>query len=114
MPIYQYCWRCQTEVAMLDEAEWAQLEPMLSKYLHQLKQYRQETGASQEVAVRQGFDKEVLNFWQQLTGAREPNVMALWHHRASLHGPPCAECGKPLRTPLARICASCGTFREIM
>jgi hypothetical protein len=42
------------------------------------------------------------------TGVAETNPNAVWHHVASLYGPPCPACGKPLRTPRARLCAACG------
>jgi len=49
----------------------------------------------------------VLEEYQRITGFRETNFLALWHHRASLYGPPCSKCGKPLRTPQAKLCGSC-------
>ena len=54
----------------------------------------------------------MLAAYERLTGFRETNPMAIWHHRASLYGPPCHECGRPLRTPQARFCAACGTSRR--
>ena len=98
---------------MLTESEWEQLDPLLRDYVHQLKEFRLHHGASQEEAIRQGFDRPALDLYQEITGVREPNIMLLWQRRASLHGPPCLECGKPLRTPQARLCAACGTFREL-
>jgi hypothetical protein len=113
MPVYQYCWRSQQEVWMLTESEWEQLDPLLREYVQNLKDYRLQKGASQEEAVRQGFDKAALDLYQEITGVREANIMTLWQRRASLFGPPCGECGKPLRTPQARLCAACGAFREL-
>jgi hypothetical protein len=43
-----------------------------------------------------------------MTGLRETNINAIWHHRIAEYGPPCGACGKPLRTPKARLCAACG------
>ena len=46
--------------------------------------------------------------YQLFTGIPETNPNAVWHHVASLYGPPCGACGKPLRTPVAKLCAACG------
>jgi len=36
-----YCWHCKAERLMLDEAEWAQIVPLLSDGIAQTKAYRQ-------------------------------------------------------------------------
>lgn len=46
------------------------------------------------------------------TGVVETVPNAIWHHIASMYGPPCQHCGKPLRTPQARWCPACGGFRR--
>ena len=48
--------------------------------------------------------------YQLFTGVPETNPNAVWHHVASLYGPPCRACGKPLRTPVAKLCAACGAY----
>jgi hypothetical protein len=52
--------------------------------------------------------KNFLAEYEQLTGFRETNPNAVFHHVASQYGPPCETCGKPLRTPNASFCAACG------
>lgn len=49
--------------------------------------------------------------YRHFTGIDERRGAKIAHHRVSLHGPPCADCGKPLRTPRARICVACGARR---
>ena len=80
------------EIPMLEEHEWAELLPYL----------QQGSGGAQEVRAR----------YKQITGFDEPNPIAIWHHRFSLFGPPCEVCGKPLRTPRAKLCAECGNSRN--
>jgi hypothetical protein len=93
---------------MLTETEWAEFHPLLSKSLRDVKGYREATGASLDVAVKQGFGQAALDRYLELTGFRETNVNALWHHRLGDLGPPCESCGKPMRTKQARFCAECG------
>ena len=97
---------------MLDETEWSAMEPLLKAYVTNIKEYRRTVSVVQ--AHRQGFDVPALDFYYRLSGLREANIMNIWHHRLSLYGPACLECGKPLRTPVARVCANCGAFRELL
>ncbi len=93
---------------MLDEAEWVQVEPLLSNAIKQIKRYRAEHDVSLAEARRDGYGKDALERYFQITGYRETNADALWHHRLLYYGPPCIKCGKPLRTPQAKLCAECG------
>ena len=95
---------------MLTEAEWAQVEPLLANPVTQIKQYRQDHGCSLAEAQRH-YGEDALALYEAITGFRETNASALWHHRLSLFGPPCHACGLPLRTPQANWCAACGAAR---
>ncbi len=85
---------------MLDEAEW-----------EELMRHHDLTGGTDgaRTSLRERF-VPVLNAYERLTGFRETNPSAIWHHRLALFGPDCRACGKPLRSPLARLCASCGAL----
>lgn len=83
-----YCWRCRIEMPMLDEGEWKQMAPLISSH--------------DEVERERALD-----LYADLTGVLETNPNAIWHHRRSLYGPKCEDCGRPLRTPRAKFCADC-------
>lgn len=106
-----YCWRCDTVIPMLDDAEWKLVAPLLNDSLSELQRYRQEHGVSLAEAKDRVFGRAALDKYRELTGFTETNINALWHHHVSLYGPPCASCGKPLRTLKASFCAACGTER---
>jgi hypothetical protein len=50
----------------------------------------------------------VLRRYFEVTGFDETNANAIFHHVVKLYGPPCSNCGRPLRTPQATWCAACG------
>jgi hypothetical protein len=56
--------------------------------------------------------KESLDRYYQVTGYDESNIAAVAHHVISLYGPSCRACGKPLRTPRAKMSAACGVFQS--
>jgi hypothetical protein len=102
-----YCWRCKCEVPMLDEIEWAHVSPYLEETLRAVKAYRADTGAGLIEAKRHVAD-QACDAFERLTGYKETNYLAIYHHRLLHFGPPCHRCGNLLRTPRARFCAACG------
>ena len=96
MPETLYCWRCECEVPMLTDAEWEIVRQHLAIKLGAYATHYQ----------------RALEIYEQLTGFKETNPQALWHHRIGLLGPPCHVCGIPLRTPEASYCAACGRERS--
>ena len=98
-------------IPMLEEHEWPELAEALTEGLRNIKQERQQTGAALHEIDRTARYHKALDLYERLTGFRETNPNALWHHRVSIYGPPCHNCGKPLRTPQAKLCAACGTRR---
>lgn len=99
------------DIPMLDENEWESIVPSLNNAIADIKRYRETHGVSLAEA-RGHYGKEALATYHRLTGFQETNPDALWHHRLSLYGPSCCACGKPLRTPQAKLCAECGTLSQ--
>jgi len=84
------------EVPMLDDKEYAIASKLYSKGFKVLKKDRQERF------------KELLDYYNGLTGFGETEPNAIMHHSLQLIGPDCERCGKPYRTPKATLCAACG------
>ena len=57
MPTLHYCWRCGVEVPMLNETEWAELDPFLSAMIGHIQSYREKTGASLADAKKLGGEQ---------------------------------------------------------
>jgi hypothetical protein len=87
-----WCWRCKIEGPMLDDDEY---KLVTSK--HETK------GTGGKAEIRERFFGPVLREYERITGFRETNPNAIYHHRLSLYGPPCARCQKPLRTLLVVV-----------
>jgi hypothetical protein len=113
------------EVPMLDDDEWE-----VVRRVHELS--RDNPAAADAVLegqrVRRGLppipplpeaaglaghsQAYLVKGYALFTGVVETVPNAIWHHVASLYGPPCEHCGKPLRTPRARWCPACGGWRD--
>ncbi|RYZ40310.1 MAG: hypothetical protein EOO71_16645 [Myxococcaceae bacterium] len=96
-----WCWRCQQDLPMLDEAEFAEVARLYSGG------FRTTPG---QQSINGGFAPVTLAY-ERMTGYVGCHHNAVMHHRISMYGPPCTTCGKPLRTPQARHCAACGSTR---
>ncbi|WP_223826753.1 hypothetical protein [Flagellimonas sp. S3867] len=95
----KYCWRCKMEVPMLDEKEFVIASNLYSKGIRTLNKDRQ-----------LGF-KDLLDYYNNLTGFGETEPNAIMHHSLQQIGPDCENCGKPYRTPKAKMCVACGNKR---
>lgn len=102
-----WCWRCKSEMPMLDEVEFLELFQLYGEGMRATKEFRQKWGLPLEGMGLEIRFKPLLDRYEQMTGMRETNPNAVMHHRISLYGPPCHHCGRPLRTPKARICGGC-------
>ena len=96
---------------MLDEQEWDILRPLLELSIKEHKAYYP-TKHADSVSLAEARDKiygKTFATYRAITGQELTDVDAVWHHRISLLGPQCGNCGKRLRTPMASRCVECGT-----
>ena len=108
-----WCWRCQREMPMLDEEEFERVIQHLRNGKSELMTASPDQGPAWKHPVITTALQRLLDEYNSVTGFAETNPNAVWHHRLSLYGPPCSQCGKPLRTPEARFCAACGAPRVL-
>ena len=92
---------------MLDEVEYLEVYRLYGEGMSAAKEYRQKSGLPAQGMEREIRFKPLLDRYEQMTGIRETNPNAVMHHRLSLYGPPCLRCGKPMRSPNAKLCGSC-------
>lgn len=97
----KYCWRCKTEIPMLDKEEFTIASELYS------------IGFKIAKANRQERFKELLEYYNNLTGFGETEPYAIMHHSLEQIGSDCESCGKPYRTPKAKLCAACGNKRIV-
>jgi hypothetical protein len=109
-----YCWRCRRDMPMLDEAEFKIVWDLYGQCMRATKEFRERHGLPIEKAGIEERFEPVRKAYEQLTGMANCHQNAVMHHRLSDFGPPCAVCGKPLRTPKAKHCAECGAWRSVL
>ena len=107
-----WCWRCKMSVPMLDETEYASIQEA-----YQVGSLKVKESRTNENRPLNEHDEEVLYDgvvarYREITGASDISGQEILHHRLWLLGPPCGNCGKELRTPLAKKCVECGRMRE--
>jgi hypothetical protein len=108
-----YCWRCDAEVPMLDEAEFAIVSQAYADCMASLKDMRVRERIGLAEAPINALFRPVREAYAALTGWEDMHENAIAHHRIATYGPPCRQCGKPLRTPRARLCIVCGAAVEM-
>ncbi len=104
-----WCWRCKQEMPMLDEDEYRKITDIYYQCIRTVKEYRKENNATLAESPVDKLFEPVRIEYENLTGTANCHHNAIMHHRISIYGEPCISCGKPSRTPRAKMCASCGT-----
>lgn len=120
MTVTLWCWRCRKDVIMLAPHEWGVIQEARRAgrtYLDVLeREAARAPGRSfSHLAANASPEDRRLAYlvqaYELFAGEREFVGRIKEHHQSALYGPPCAACGRPLRTPQARQCASCGVKR---
>lgn len=107
MPHTYYCWKCKRSAPFFTESEWNELGPLVDTDIAIIKEYREATNCSLDEALnRLPFDSSRLA--EAWSGYRERSPSRFYHHRLSVWGGECLDCGALFRTPKAAFCASCG------
>jgi hypothetical protein len=106
-----WCWRCNSEMPMLEEDEYTRIYELYGECFKATKEFRQEHSLPfEKISMNERFSP-VVKEYEKVTGIAGVHHNAIMHHRLSLYGEPCKDCGKPLRTPGAKLCAKCGKYR---
>jgi hypothetical protein len=103
-----WCWRCRQEMPMLDEQEYTEAFRLYGECLNATKEFRQRWNVPLANASIDERFRPIREWYEQLTGVPGCHANAILHHRFSDFGNPCRVCGKPLRSPRAKLCAACG------
>ncbi|MCO6162997.1 hypothetical protein [Flavobacterium sp. NRK F7] len=112
----KFCWRCNTKVKMLSDAEFSLCQAALfggKKVVEEELIKRNSTNYIwlEHLETFERF-RYFVEMYRLLTGVYEPNPNAIFHHVSSQYGMDCPKCTKPFRTPQAKYCASCGYGNE--
>ena len=107
MPITLYSFKLKRELPLLSDEEYHPIEKALANRIKGIKEYRQQHRVSLEEAKRHSCD-DALDYYERLTGVRLSDADELYWVRLSRYGRICSRCGKPFRTPRAKLCVECG------
>lgn len=92
---------------MLDEDEYALVFRLYGEGMKATKAFMERWGIALEGSSIHDRMRPVRSEYERMTGMKECHQNAVMHHRLSLYGQPCSRCGRPLRTPKAKLCGSC-------
>ncbi|MCG8563408.1 MAG: hypothetical protein MI824_26755 [Hyphomicrobiales bacterium] len=96
-------------VPLLTEAEFKSITPHLQSYLNEMRKYKRTRGWPAEAArAYQDAGEKAMDAYEEIAGERLDHPEQLFTVRLAHFGRLCPECGKPFRTPHAKLCAECG------
>ncbi len=94
----------------LDEDEWSQITPYLENTMQAIKDYRKIHNCDLFTA-RLNCKPEAKKKFEELTGMPNIHIETIYHHRLKDLGEDCQNCGLPLRSVQAKLCANCGHIK---
>lgn len=105
--IKAYSYGLKRKAMLLDDVEFARLSSF--NPLQEIKHYMKRHGVSLREAQLNAH-KELRAFaeYKAMTGEALSHITQIGWIRASRYGRLCPKCGKPFRTPRAKLCAECG------
>lgn len=97
----------------MDQGEFEELQAAHRAAIEGIIDFRSRRNATLDEVPFADFHHPVQLIYQRLSrdaGLEAPIVEFehLLDHAAERFGPPCRGCGRPLRTPKAKLCAECG------
>ena len=97
---------------MLDENEYKRIWDIYSSCIRNAKRSRKNNNASIDEITMDDLFRPVREEYEKITGFCDIHHYAIIHHEINAFGQECPSCGKPFRTPKAKICAECGYNKE--
>ncbi len=71
-----WCWRCKSEMPMLDEAEYAEVSRLYGEGMNATKEYRQRFGLTLGEFNRYERFRPLREAYERMTGYKEANQFA--------------------------------------
>ncbi len=93
---------------MLNEDEFQMIADLYRNGIKATKEFSEKYRLPLENSSIDERFRPLREKYSEITGHEEIHQNAIMHHRISIYGDPCENCGKPLRTPQAAFCAACG------
>jgi hypothetical protein len=97
---------------MLDEREYESVSEAIKWGVQLVQDDLISERRQMEKSDEENLYREVAARYREITGVSDVPPREILRHRLSLVGSPCENCGKELRTPLAKKCVECGHIRE--
>lgn len=108
MPFTTYSWKLKRRLPMLSDEEFGPIDAALRNRIERMQQYRRTHPHSSLTEAAEHCCDDALDFYEKLSGVRLARPDDLYWVQLSRYGRLCPNCGKPFRTPRAKLCVECG------